>query len=111
MKNAKKLSRIIALALAAALGTAQLGGCASEPKQRTAGQVFDDSVITAKVQKELIAQEGVSVMDVQVSTFRGVVQLSGFVPSDKEARLAEEAARRVEGVRDVKNDIRVAPRG
>jgi hypothetical protein len=60
---------------------------ASQPHQRASGQVLDDRVITAKVRKELFEQKGVSVMDVQVSTYRGEVQLSGFVPSEKEARL------------------------
>jgi osmotically-inducible protein OsmY len=50
-------------------------------------------------------------MDVDVNTYRGQVQLSGFVPDAEAKRLAEDAARRVEGVKDVKNDIRVAPRG
>jgi hyperosmotically inducible protein len=98
------------MALAGLFGVAQIAGCASQPHQRASGQVLDDSVITAKVRKELFEQKGVSVMDVQVSTYRGEVQLSGFVPSEKEARLAEDAARRVDGVKTVKNDIRIAPR-
>lgn len=52
-----------------------------------------------------------SFLDVDVSTYRGQVQLSGFVPSEEAKRLAGEAARRVEGVKSVQNDIRVAPPG
>jgi hyperosmotically inducible periplasmic protein len=106
------ISRLFAIALLALFGAAQLSGCTSSPPtERTTGQVVDDTVLTAKVKKELFDQKGISVMDVNVTTYRGVVQLSGFVPSETEVRLAEEAARRVEGVKDVKNDLRVAPRG
>jgi len=103
--------KMLVIAIAAVFGTAQLAGCASSPSERATGQVFDDGLITAKVKRQLFHQEGVSIMDVEVSTYRGQAQLSGFVPHAEAKRLAEEAARRVEGVRDVKNDIRIAPRG
>lgn len=104
--------RTLIIVAAAVFGMAQItGGCASSPSERTAGQVFDDGLITAKVKRALFRQEGVSILDVEVNTYRGEVQLSGFVPDAEARRLAEEAARRVEGVKDVKNDIRVAPRG
>jgi osmotically-inducible protein OsmY len=99
------------IAAATLFGMAQFAGCASSPNERATGQVFDDGLITAKVKRALFHQEGVSFMDVDVNTYRGQVQLSGFVPDAEAKRLAEEAARRVEGVKDVKNDIRVAPRG
>lgn len=103
--------RIFVLALLTVFGAAQLAGCASSPEQRATGQVFDDGLLTARVKRELFHEPGVSFTDVNVTTYRGVVQLSGFVPSEKYARIAEEAARRVEGVKAVKNDIRIAPRG
>lgn len=106
-----QLVRTLILVTAALLGVAQITGCASSSSDRAAGQVFDDGLITAKVKRALFRQEGVSILDVDVNTYRGQVQLSGFVPNAEAKRLAEEAARRVEGVKDVKNDIRVAPRG
>jgi hyperosmotically inducible protein len=104
-----RLLSLVSLSVAAALGIAQFSGCASSPNERMAGQVLDDSVVTAKVKKELFHQKGVSMADVNVTTYNGVVQLSGFVPNADAVRLAEEAARRVEGVRSVENDIRIAP--
>lgn len=104
--------RTLIIVTAAVFGMTQItGGCASSPSDRAAGQVFDDGLITAKVKRAIFRQEGVSILDVEVNTYRGEVQLSGFVPDAEARRLAEEAARRVEGVKDVKNDIRVAPRG
>lgn len=105
-----RVLRVLLIATAAVLGMAQIAGCASSPGQRDAGQVFDDGLITVKVKRELFHQEGVRLMDVDVNTHGGQVQLSGFVPSEEAKRLAAEAARRVEGVRSVKNDIRVGPR-
>lgn len=104
-----RVLRALVIAIAAVFGAAQLPGCASSPEQRSTGQLFDDGLITAKVKRQLFHQEGVSIIDVDVSTYRGQVQLSGFVPSEDARRLAEEAARRVEGVKSVKNDIRIAP--
>ena len=106
-----RLLRLLCLILLGSFGAAQLAGCASAPSERRTGEVIDDSVLTARVKKELFDQKGVSMLDVSVNTYRGVVQLSGFVPTSEASRLAEEAARRVEGVKDVKNDLRVAPRG
>lgn len=103
--------RILVIAIAAVFGVAQLAGCAATPEQRSTGEAFDDGLITAKVKRQLFYQEGVRIMDVDVNTYRGQVQLSGFVPSEEAKRLAEEAARRVEGVKSVKNDIRIAPPG
>lgn len=105
-----QLARALITAAAALLGAAQIAGCASSPTERSTGQVFDDGLITAKVKRALFNQKGVSIVDVGVNTYRGQVQLSGFVPDAEAKRLAEEAARRVQGVTDVKNDIRIAPR-
>lgn len=102
MPTAKTYAAAVALAVA-------LAGCAATPQQRSAGEVFDDGLITAKVKRQLYYQEGVSILDVDVNTYRGQVQLSGFVPNEEARRLAEGAARRVEGVTSVKNDIRIAP--
>ncbi len=103
--------RSATFAMAALLGAAQLVGCASSPQERVAGQVFDDGLITARVKRALFHELGASLHDVEVNTSRGQVQLSGFVPDAEAKRLAEEAARHVEGVKDVRNDIRIAPRG
>jgi hyperosmotically inducible protein len=103
-----RVLRILTAAIVAVSGASQIVACASSTESRAAGQVFDDGLITVKVKRMLFHQEGVRLMDVDVATHGGVVQLSGFVPSEEAARLAEQAARRVDGVKEVKNDLRVS---
>lgn len=102
---------IMLVSLVALLGGMQLAGCAAAPEQRATGQVLDDSVLTAKVKNAIISDSGFAdAMDVNVNTFRGVVQLSGFVESEELARRAEEIAKGVEGVRSVHNNLIPTPR-
>jgi hyperosmotically inducible periplasmic protein len=102
------------LAVAVALGSAQLAGCASQSQnesRRTAGAVVDDAALTAKVKTALAADREVPAHNVNVTTYRGLVQLSGFVQSEDVARKAADLARNVDGVRDVYNDVRVISGG
>jgi hyperosmotically inducible periplasmic protein len=94
-----------AFALAAALA-----GCSATAQDRSTGQWVDDAALTAKVKTSLAEEDGVNLMSINVNTYRGVVQLSGFVESEEAKRRAENAANDVEDVRSVKNDLRVAPR-
>jgi osmotically-inducible protein OsmY len=105
----KSVPAALALALAAALGAAPLAGCSSTPTSRSAGQFTDDAALTAKVKTALARDSQVPAHDVNVTTYRGVVQLSGFVSNEDVARRAGEVARGVGGVRDVYNDLRVVP--
>ena len=107
--------RVFVAAAAAATALA-LGGCASNSstsssdssKQETAGQYVDDATVTAKVKTAIASDVGVkAAANVNVETFRGVVQLSGFADSDDQASKAVTAAKKVSGVRSVKNDIRI----
>lgn len=88
-----------------------LGGCATqsqnESSRRTVGTVMDDATLTAKVKTALARDRDVPAHDVNVTTYRGLVQLSGFVQSEEVARKAAEVARNVNGVSDVYNDLRV----
>lgn len=102
--------RVITVALAAALGFTQLAGCTATAKDRSTGQVIDDSALTARVKASIAEEDNVNAMSVDVTTYRGVVQLSGFVETEEAKRRAEQAARDVEGVRSVQNDLRVAPK-
>ena len=97
----------IALGLAVAFGSAQLAGCASQPTSRSTGRFVDDAAITAKVKTALARDRDVPAHNVNVTTYRGLVQLSGFVQSEDVARKAAEVARNVDGVSDVYNDLRV----
>ena len=82
-------------------------GCASTPKQSGTGEYVDDTVITAKVKAAILADETLKVMEINVETFKGVVQLSGFVNSYADINRAIEVARNVKGVTSVKNDMRL----
>ena len=94
----------VSLMLVCLLG---LAGCAGSPTQESTGEYVDDSVVTTKVKTALIQDEQVDGGDIQVKTFKGVVQLGGFADSRSQSDRAMRIAERIEGVRDVKNDIRI----
>jgi osmotically-inducible protein OsmY len=78
---------------------------ADTPRQESAGEVIDDTVITTKIKAAFVQDEKVSALRINVTSNKGVVQLSGFANSLLEAERAEEVARKVPGVKEVKNDI------
>ncbi len=84
-------------------------GCASTPTQESAGQIIDSSVITTNVKAELASQDLSTLLDVEVETFRDVVQLSGFVDTQAEKDMAGEVASNVDGVVRVENNLIVKP--
>jgi osmotically-inducible protein OsmY len=100
------ISRKFAVFASAALLAVTLG-CASTAKQEGTGEYVDDTVITTKVKAAILADPVTKVMQVNVETFKGVVQLSGFVESQAVATRAVEVTRGVAGVNSVKNDMRI----
>jgi osmotically-inducible protein OsmY len=80
-------------------------GCASTSKQGSTGEYIDDSVITTKVKSLLAADDFLKSFEIGVETFKGTVQLSGFVGSQKALDKASEIAKSVKGVKSVKNDL------
>lgn len=82
-------------------------GCASTSKQEGIGEYIDDSVITTRVKAAILNEPTLKVAEINVETFKGVVQLSGFVSSQTAANKAVEVARGVHGVTSVKNDMRI----
>ncbi len=82
-------------------------GCASTEKREGTGEYVDDSVITTKVKAAILNEPGLSSAEINVETFKGVVQLSGFVTSRADINKAIEIARNVKGVNSVKNDMRL----
>jgi len=80
-------------------------GCASTATKESTGQYVDDATITGKVKTALIKDDEVKARDINVETFKGVVQLSGFANSQSEINKAVQDARNVEGVQSVKNDL------
>jgi len=83
-----------------------LVACASGPKKEGAGEYIDDTVITTRVKAEIIKEDSLKVSEINVETFKGVVQLSGFVNSLSDQQTAVKIARGVPGVKSVKNDMR-----
>jgi len=79
--------------------------CASTSKQESTGEYVDDSVITTKVKSLLAADDFLKSFQISVETFKGTVQLSGFVASQKAVDKAVEITRSVNGVKSVKNDL------
>ena len=94
-------------ALFLAVTLASVVGCASTSKQEGTGEYVDDSVITTKVKAAILGEPSLKVAEINVETFKGVVQLSGFVTSTALANKAVEITRQVSGVKSVKNDMRV----
>src|SRR3990170_4037803 len=101
MKHVKRSSSlIICLVFVVALIS-----CAGSRTRETTGEYVDDSVITTKVKTALLVDPDVKSLDIGVETFKGVVQLSGFVNNAEQARKAVEIARSVQGVKSVKNSL------
>jgi osmotically-inducible protein OsmY len=90
-----------------AIVLASAWGCGSTSKTEGTGEYVDDSVITAKVKSAILSDSSLKVNEINVETFKGVVQLSGFVRSQTDTDKAVQVARGVAGVKSVKNDMRV----
>lgn len=101
----KTTSTLLCFALGLALGGTFVTGCSSTSTRESTGEYIDSSAITAKVKSELIKDDTVRARDVEVETFRGTVQLSGFVDTEAQKERATAVARSVQGVRDVKNNL------
>ncbi len=86
---------------------ATLVACASTSKQEGAGEYVDDSVITTKIKSLLGADDFLKSFEISVETYKGIVQLSGFVDSQKAIDKAGEIASGVKGVKSVKNNLNV----
>ena len=95
--------RILALGIL----LASVLGCASTATKEGTGEYVDDSVITTKVKAAIFNDSSLKVNEINVETFKGTVQLSGFVRSQADIDKAVQVARGVAGVKSVKNDMRI----
>lgn len=82
-------------------------GCASTSNQEGTGEYVDDVLITSKVKAAILGESTLKSAEINVETFKGVVQLSGFVNSQADINKAVEVTRAVKGVKSVKNDMRL----
>jgi len=102
MQQLKRFSAFFGIVLLAGML-----GCAATSKKEGTGEYVDDSAITAKVKSAMLGSSGLKSTDIGVETFKGVVQLSGFVNSQAQMSQAVKVAEGVGGVKSVKNDMRL----
>lgn len=102
MKSLKQYFALVFVSL-----SVLLTACASSPRQEGTGEYLDDSLITSKVKAAVLNDPGLKVAEINVETFKGTVQLSGFVSSRSAADKAVALAREVKGVKSVKDDMRI----
>ena len=91
--------------IAAVLLSTLTVACSSTPTSESTGQYVDSSVISNKVRAAIIKDPQLSIFQISVTTFKDVVQLSGFVNTEAQKEHAGQVARGVAGVKDVKNDL------
>ena len=101
-----KLRRSLQVLVCASLLSASVG-CATSQKHESTGEYLDDSVITTKVKAAIFNEESLKTLQINVKTYKGQAQLSGFVDSKQSVVKAGEVAGRVQGVQSVKNDLTV----
>ena len=105
MKTSIKLVALLALGAAGVLSLPT--GCAGTATRQSTGEYVDDAAITAKVKTAMVRDDTVKAMQVEVTTFKGNVQLSGFVDTQEQKARAAQIAAGVEGVTNVTNNISV----
>ncbi|MFK3739469.1 BON domain-containing protein [Massilia sp. TN1-12] len=105
MQMTRRFQSAIAQSVIATTLLVSVVACAPTATREGTGEYVDDSVITTKVKAAFAADSTVKATQVNVETFKGTVQLSGFVDSRESAQKAVELARGVKGVKSVKNDL------
>lgn len=103
----KQLKYITTFILAVMLATTTVLSFAETSKQEGTGEYFDDSVVTTKVKAAIFNEPSLKSAEINVETYKGVVQLSGFVRTKTDTKKAVEVARSVKGVKSVKDDMQV----
>ena len=102
----KKLNKYLGSSLLAVVLIA-IVGCAPTPKQEGTGEYFDDTLVTTKVKAAIFNEPTLKSSEINVETFKGVVQLSGFVSSLDASHKAVNTASKVNGVVAIENDMRI----
>jgi osmotically-inducible protein OsmY len=100
-----KKSYIVIRFLVVLMMIATFVACASTPQQSSTGEYIDDSVITTKVKTLLANDDFLKSFQISVESRKGIVELSGFVDSQRAVDKADQIARGVEGVKSVKNAL------
>ena len=105
-----KVSNVLAMVMLGAVLAVSATGCASNCAHESSGEYVDDAAITSKIKTRLVGDEALKAFEIGVETYRGNVQLSGFVDNQDQITKAEEVAKEVPGVKSVKNSLVVKPR-
>ncbi|MDF2784427.1 MAG: hypothetical protein K0S95_962 [Pantoea eucrina] len=102
-----KLFKVVAGIFMAAFVALTLSACAPTPTKEGTGGYIDDTVVTTKVKAQLLNDEALKSTEINVETFKGKVQLSGFVSSPQMANRAVSVTRGVAGVKSVVNNMQI----
>jgi osmotically-inducible protein OsmY len=105
MKLTRQFQIAVAQSILAGSLLVSLAACAPTSTREGTGEYIDDAAITTKVKAAFAGDPLVKATEVKVETFKGTVQLSGFVQSRESSDRAAQIAREVKGVKSVKNDI------
>ena len=100
-----------AAAAAFVFGLATLGACASTSRSEGTGEYVDDAVITTKIKAAVLNDPSLRSSEINVETFKGKVQLSGFVNARDQKNRAGDIAKKVQGVKELQNNITVKETG
>jgi hyperosmotically inducible protein len=101
------LSKKLSALLVALMLSGMVAGCSSTPTQQSTGEAIDDGVVTAKVKAKLIEDPVTKAHRINVETFKGTVQLSGFVETEQARSRALQLAKETAGVKNVKDAMEV----
>jgi hyperosmotically inducible protein len=109
MKGGRQMShsRRLVAAIAVALTTVALAACSGSQSRGSSDQQVDDAAITAQVKTALLKDQSLGDLAIAVETHQNVVQLTGIVDSPQRAERAQEVASNVDGVRSVRNELKV----
>lgn len=109
MTSTRQILKITLIAMGLGLSTLGIVACSATPTQESAGQYVDSSSITTQVKAALLNTPNLNSTAISVETFKGVVQLSGFVDSSAQSAMAQNVAQNVSGVKQVVNSLVVKP--
>ncbi len=101
------LPRRLLLSSFAVASVALLAACAGSPRTESTGEYVEDSVLTTRVKAAILAEPSLRSLEINVETFKGRVQLSGFVNSQADIDRTAAMVRGMSGVGSVKNDMRL----
>jgi osmotically-inducible protein OsmY len=99
-----KVPRLVKI-MVCAVSLSAAFGCSSTRTHESAGEYVDDSVVTTRVKAAIFDEMSLKTFQINVKTYQGTVQLSGFVDSAQHAQQAADLARKVPGVKEVHNDL------